>query len=106
MFESVKKAKIEIDYQRTLNQADDIEEIATQLNSLATGKYGGSLQNIGANWKGERANQYLTKAGQVKTDLIQSAKELKTLANDIREAAKRVYQKEMESLKIVESRDY
>ena len=53
------RASIEIDFQRAKVQAAKLERIASQMNTLANQKLGGTLQNLSVGWKGENANLYI-----------------------------------------------
>ena len=52
---------ITFNFNRAMQQARELDEIAANLSNLATSDFEGTLQNISMNWKGENARKYLIK---------------------------------------------
>ena len=100
------KASIEFDFQKAKAQADKLDTIADQLNGLSDHKFGDAMQNLSSNWKGENASLYLDKGGRLQEQMDGTAKELHSIASDIRTIAGRIYAAEMNALKIAEQREY
>lgn len=97
------RESIEIDFQQAMSQADRIDGIASQLSNLSNNKFGGSLQQLAGGWKGDNAKAYIGKGNALKSNINQSANELREIANAIREAARRIYAAEMAAIDIVNS---
>lgn len=100
------RASIEFDFRKAMGEADEIDNIANRLSNLSQSKFGGTLQNIAANWKGENADIYLNKGSRLQENMGGTVSELHNIASDIRTIARRIYQAEMAALAIAQQRDY
>lgn len=100
------RASIEFDFHKAKAQADRLDAVADQLNRLSDHKFGGTMQHLSANWKGENASLYLSKGGKLQGQMNETARELHNIASDIRAVAERIYRAEMEALRIAEQREY
>ena len=98
--------EIMLNYTQAVNYANDLNEKAQSLRTLANQKYAGTLQDISANWTGENAQKYLAKGNSLKDKIINSAKELDEVAESIRRSAKRVRDADMQALQAAQQRDY
>ncbi len=97
---------IEFNFRKALGQADKIDTIANNLSKISTSEFGGTLQNLSANWKGENASLYLSKGSSLQGKISGTANELHAVASDIRTIAKRLYDAEMAALSIASTRTY
>lgn len=97
---------IEFDFRKALGQADKIDAIADRLGRLSGTEFGNTMQNLSAGWKGDNASQYLSKGSRLQEKMNGTVKELYSVASDIREIAKRVYEAEMAALAIASDRTY
>jgi WXG100 family type VII secretion target len=100
------RASIEFDYKNALAQADKLDEIASSLDNLSGNKLNTTLQNLSSGWKGDNARAYINKGSKLKSRIDSTAGELHTIASEIREKAKRMYNAEMAALAIAEERNY
>lgn len=100
------EATIFLNFQKAKQQADELEQIAGDLSKLSSKSLNDVLQNVSANWKGESASQYLSKGSILQEDLTETAKSLLDIASEIRTIAKRIYDAEMEALRIAQTRSY
>lgn len=98
------RASIEMDFNMARRQADRLEELADKLRGLSENRFGGTLNNISGNWKGENATAYLSKGSKLQGKMNRSSSELYQIASDIRLIAKRIYDAEMANLLIAETR--
>jgi len=98
--------QIEIDFAKALSQAKKIEEIAGNIERVAKNKFDGSMQVVAGNWKGPNAEMYLKKGESMKENLLKDAASCRTIAAQIREAAKRIYDAEMANAAIATIREY
>ena len=103
---ALSRTTITFNFQKARQQADRLEEIASQLTRLTATEYAGAMQNIAANWKGENASAYLEKGARLQGDMEETAKSLHNVASEIRVVAKRIYDAEMAALAIAEARNY
>ena len=100
------KATIMFNFRRALQQADELDEIANSLSRLAKSDFESTMQNISINWKGENARGYLAKGEKLQGNMCFSANSLHSIASDIRNVARRIYNAEMKALAIAEARNY
>ena len=100
------KESIEFDFQKALDQANRLDEIAAELKSLSADEFAGSMQNLAGGWKGENATLYLNKGQKLQDSMTSTAADLSGAASNIRTIAKRTYEAEMAALKIAETRRY
>lgn len=100
------EATIRFNFQKALRQADQLDTIANNLSKLSSGDLNGTLQMVSANWKGQNASAYLAKGGKLQGNISTTAKELHSIASDIRTIAQRVYRAEMAALAIAQARKY
>lgn len=100
------RESIEINFKVALGQADKIDSIADNLSKLSGAKFGGTLQNLSANWKGENASLYLEKGSRLQEKMNGTAEELHSVAVDIRTIARRLYEAEMAALAVAVDRSY
>ena len=96
---------IEFDFRLAKQKANELDEIAENLQNLSNNKFNNTMQNLSASWKGESASLYLSKGQMLQEDIINTSKNLRQVASTIRTVAKRIYEAEMEALRIAEERD-
>jgi len=96
---------IEFDFRLAKQKANELDEIAENLQNLSNHKFNNTMQNLSAGWKGESASLYLNKGQILQKDIIKTSKNLREVASTIRAVAKRIYEAEMEALRIAEERD-
>nr|WP_288827934.1 WXG100 family type VII secretion target [uncultured Clostridium sp.] len=96
---------IEFDFRLAKQKANELDEIAENLQNLSNNKFNNTMQNLSASWKGESASLYLNKGQTLQKDMIKTSKNLRQVASTIRAVARRIYEAEMEALRIAEERD-
>ncbi len=100
------RASIEFDFHKAQAQADKLDTVADQLARLSDHKFGSTMQHLSLNWKGENASLYLAKGGRLQEQMDGTARELHSIASEIRAVARRIYNAEMRALRIAQKRDY
>lgn len=100
------KGNIEMDFTKAKNQATKLEEIAKELDNLASADMTECLGSIKNNWTGENANAYIKKGEIVKGNIEAVAKSLREAAVKIGKIAKNTYAAEMEALESVKNKSY
>ncbi|MBO5474618.1 MAG: WXG100 family type VII secretion target [Lachnospiraceae bacterium] len=100
------RASIEFNFRKAMEQAEQLEGTAERLSRLSNYQFENTMQQLAANWKGENASEYMNKGDRLQQQMNGTAKELYNIAADIRRVAKRLYQAEMEALRIAQKRDY
>lgn len=96
--------ELRFDYQNAMNQAQKLETAASELDSRVVRRMSSSEEALHAVWKGENALRFLTKESALRTNISGSARELRSLAEEIRIAAKRIYDAETRALQIARER--
>ena len=97
---------IEMDFQNARRQADDLEQIAQNLNMLADEHFQSCIAGIAANWKGENAAAFCKKGNIVGHNIKNAAADLKNAASVIRQIAENTYQAEKAGYEIARNRAF
>jgi len=97
-------AQIKMNYQEAIRQAKELDTLAGKVRSTANQKVEQSMQVLASGWKGSNASEFLRKYGELKQQILDSADELNSIADDIRRTAQIVYNAEMEALRIAQTR--
>lgn len=84
----------ENNFRSAMAQAAKIDEIAENLAAVSDKKLGNTLQELSMGWKGENASAYLRKGAKLQDRMSDSSMELRGIAEDIRNRAKRIYESE------------
>ncbi|MCD7746719.1 MAG: WXG100 family type VII secretion target [Lachnospiraceae bacterium] len=95
---------IQIDFSKTKKQADRLEALAKQLETLAGSNLENSLSTIGASWTGESADEYLSKGRQLEEQLKKCASNLRSIAEIIRRTAQVTYNAERQALLLAQTK--
>ena len=98
------RAQINMNYREAMQQARDLDTLAGRIRSTANQKVEESMQLLSSGWKGNNATEFLRKYSELKSQILESAEELRSIADDIRRAAKIIYNAEMEALRIAQSK--
>ncbi len=100
------RESIAIDLQEARNRASELENIASQLNTLAGTDMQNSFQTLSSGWSGDSANAFLKKGSDLQTDIKNQAANLNQIASTIRSVAQNIYNTELRNIEIAERRDY
>lgn len=98
-------ASIVIEYSRTMQQAETLENIARQIDG-AHKRYGSCRGKIQSSWKGENSEFYIDKLCVAECNAERIRAYLMELAATIRRIAKRTFDTEMKNLEISRQRTY
>lgn len=96
--------EIRFDFQNAMQQARKLDELADSIERRVVGKLDETSQSVHAAWKGDSASRYLRKTGELQGQIRQTARSLRSTAEDIRRIARRIYEAEMRALEIAQSR--
>lgn len=88
------KQNVENNFRSAMAQAAKIDEIAESMAAISEKKLGNTLQELSLGWKGENASAYLRKGARLQDRMGNSSMELRGIAEDIRNRAKRIYESE------------
>lgn len=94
---------IQIDFANTKKQAQKLDTLAGQLDDLANSSLENSLNAIGAAWTGESAEEYLQKGELLEEKLRKSAKNLRAIAEAIRQVAQVTYNAERQAILLTQT---
>ena len=93
--------QIRFDFQNAKNQANKLDELADNLEQQVVRKMSDTAQQLRAAWSGQSASRYLAKQAELQQEVVETVRALREIAEEIRRIAKRVYDAEMEALRIV-----
>lgn len=99
-------SKIDIDFQRMKQQAEQLEEIANEMDELAKSELNGSIEQISKNWKGENASSYIAKADLLKSNVSTTATRIKNLSERVLARAQHIYEIEKRNEELAKMRKY
>lgn len=97
------RTTIEMNYNNAIRQARRVESIADNMKRLANQEFGGTMQSLAANWKGQEASMYLQKGSQMQEGIRRTANELQSAAQKIRSEAWRIRQADLRALEMIQS---
>ena len=94
------KTEIDIEFNRALEQADELEELSCKLCNISNTRLEGALTLLTKAWKGQNAAEYMRNTGVLRDRLYDSADILKDTAQMIRRTATAIYAAEMAAVNI------
>lgn len=100
------RSEIIMDYNRVMGLADQLDSLAGKLKQEMDGTVRGTLDSLRAAWQGENSELFMSKSYNFISNAASSADFLQSFAYSIRSNAQRVYNAEMEALRIAEERSY
>ena len=95
---------IQFNYEKAIRQANDLQDISKEIKKLAENKLTDSLQTIDKNWDGDNSKKFIKKGNTLKGKIEDSAEDLQKVSTSIRQMAKKIYDAEMESIRIAQER--
>lgn len=98
--------QIEFDFNQARKQAERLDDIADRLENLAKRQIESCNQEIPSYWRGKSASLFQQKQEEMKTNVLETAQDLRAQAEHIREIARRLYEAEMAALEIARRRSY
>ncbi len=97
-------AEINFDYQRAINQAEDLDNAAADLKRTAQNSLEDVRSDLYRAWRSDSADSYRKKLAKVKEDMLTTAKNLNRAADTIRDIAREVRDAELNALRIAMER--
>ena len=97
---------IELHFNEIMGLASQIRESSRELNSLAENKLMQIICNIKAAWNSECADILTGKEVKIASSLIEEAKHLNDLAQEMESQAGKMYQREIENTRLAITRIY
>lgn len=96
---------IEMDFSKAEQQASELEEIASSLNTMSDKDLGGTLDELAKNWTGDNAVKYLKKGESLQGNLETTASAIQAVADVIRRIAEEIYEAEMRAWERAHDKD-
>lgn len=97
---------INIDFNKARQQADNLEGIANELENLTGNEYETAMGQLRDGWRGEAANQFISKGGILEEDLRNTIKKLREVVSSIRTTVTRVEKAQAQAQAIVKNKNY
>ncbi len=94
------KTKIDIEFKRAIEQADELDELSGELCSIGSVRMDEALMLLNRSYKGQNATRYMDKLNRFRERVYDSAEILKGTASMIRMTATLIYEAEMAALGI------
>ncbi len=94
--------QIQFDHTLALSQVKQLESLSGGMENV-TRSVNLAMQELSSAWKGENASAYLRKGEQVKNNIARIAADMQTIAEEIRATANRVYQTELNAVRIAQT---
>jgi len=92
------KQEIEMDFERAISQAQELEQLSHNIRSLASENMSKTLRALSVNWAGENSERYYRHIDDVISEMFKVSDELKLVALNIRDIAQIVYKAEKAAL--------
>lgn len=95
--------EIRFDYENALTQASRLEELANNIQRRVVRPMDSTAQDLHAAWTGTSANDFIRKEQDLRGQVAQTEQDLRDIASDIRTIARRLYNAEMDALRVAQS---
>ena len=70
------RQELKLNFQMAKDQANRLDEIGREIQKVAQNEYEETLNGIRSAWKGENADAYLAKAGELKAKIEQTGQHI------------------------------
>lgn len=94
------KNEIEMDFERAIAQARELEEISKELSQIATAHITGALELLCYSWQGDNADKYFEGGNLLTGEMLETADDLIKVAKNIRTTAGLVYNAEKAAMQL------
>ncbi len=81
---------IKFNYEQTMQQAHQLEQMASDLSGKTKSKLSGVKENLGAAWTGNSGSAFINFLGEAESDLDAKAKYLRGVADYLKKSAKKI----------------
>lgn len=96
--------QIKLDYKKAKKVAEELDDIANNLNKYANEDFANCLKTIEMNWTSESSKDYSKKANKVLGNLNDLKTNIKKAAEVIRTNAAKTYSAELKAIEIAKER--
>ena len=97
---------INLDYQRAIEQADALEELASGLKGMAEEDVSKLMKDIKLAWEGDNSEAYLAKVGIFQQNVQKTSAKMSNIAATVRQMAENIRDAELENLRLAQERTY
>lgn len=77
-------------YKRTIEMANELDEMARELTSIAKRDFEGIMVGLSLSWKGENAERFIRKCSSVEEEMLETAKQLQGIVEELRADASKM----------------
>jgi uncharacterized protein YukE len=95
---------IKADYNLSLRKVAELKNIASELNKIGNAKISEINQGVSNSWKGNSATQFIYHTNEFQEELLKTQREVENLADKLEHNARKIYQAEMEALRIAKEK--
>jgi len=99
------KDEIYMDFKRAKQAADQLDAIAADLAGTSKQKLSSTMGNLNVTWKDAAAADFNKKSEVLQSNISQAISAIKSIAESIRNDARRMYEAEMRAYEIASRRD-
>jgi WXG100 family type VII secretion target len=85
---------IKFNYEQTMQQAQNLEQMASDLSGKTKSKLTGVKENLNAAWTGNSGKAFIKFIGEAESDLDAKAKYLRGVADYLKKSAKKIKEAE------------
>jgi len=85
---------MKFNYQQTIQQAQNLEQLALDLTSKTKPQLDGVKDNLNAAWTGDSGKAFIKFLGEVESDMDKKSKYLKSVSDYLKKTAKKIKQAE------------
>ena len=98
--------RIEIHFHAAMESADELDQIAEDLENALNNSYGEAMMRLSESWKGTNASFYQEKAAALMEQIQNSVKQIRSGAEEVRRTANRIHKAELLARTLAEARNY
>lgn len=98
--------QIEMDLQRSIRQAEELERIAGQLRAMAQNNLDNTLDAVAENWQSDNSNNFCRKGRTIQLNILNTVRNIEQAAGSIRTIAQNTYNAEKRAEEIARRRLY
>lgn len=100
------KESIAVNFQAAMNSARELDGIADELEKALRHGYADSMTRLSRDWTGENAIFYQKKGVKLTEQIEDSVSKIRKAADEVRRAARLIYQAELAALDIAKVRKF
>lgn len=99
------RGEIRLNYKRSLELADELLNVADDIERKAEKKIEENISNLKRDWTGAAASKYTAIEQQLREQVKMTKQKIRKNADTIKQMARNTYNAEMEALRIAEERE-